>query len=84
VLKNMTTAETTDLVAEAKGELEPDNQPGNHAGIEGSTARAAAAGREGSREKPLSMAQEQPASSRRRSGRFGTIVIRQFRPRFRD
>ena len=38
---------TTDLVAEAKSELEPDN----HSGIEGSTARAAAPGREGSREK---------------------------------
>jgi len=38
---------TTDLVSEAKSELEHDN----HAGIDGPTARAAAANRESPREK---------------------------------
>jgi capsid protein len=38
---------TTDLVAEAKSELEHDN----HAGIEGPTARATAVNRESPREK---------------------------------
>jgi capsid protein len=38
---------TTDLVAEAKSELEHDN----HSGIDGPTARAAAANRESPREK---------------------------------
>jgi len=38
---------TTDLVAEAKSELEGNS----HAGIEGAAARASAAQREGSREK---------------------------------
>ena len=38
---------TTDLVAEAKSELEQDN----HAGIDGPTARPAAVNRESSREK---------------------------------
>lgn len=42
---------TTDLVAEAKSELEHEDHPGNHAGLEGPTARAAAANRESSREK---------------------------------
>jgi hypothetical protein len=38
---------TTDLVAEAKSELEHDN----HAGIDGPTAKPAASNRESSREK---------------------------------
>jgi hypothetical protein len=42
---------TTDLVAEAKSELEHEDHPGNQAGLEGPTARAAAANRESSREK---------------------------------
>jgi Protein of unknown function (DUF5132) len=42
---------TTDLVAEAKSELEHEDHLGNHAGLEGPTARAAAANRESSREK---------------------------------
>ncbi len=41
---------TTDLVAEAKSELEHDNHPGNHPGLEG-PARPAAARHESSREK---------------------------------